>query len=298
MLADAGRVAKVKGDAKAEAAPGSAPVVIADQSGEKETMGAMTGEEHADAEPIDSSMALAASSSSTSSSLSSAAAKAASDGVGAASMKAAPAPIAARKSAASRLAAMMADVDDLEAEDEGAHVAQGWSEAAGAAASTSVVAASSSVTAAQAIGGKPVMLEAAEAAEAAERVRSEAEAMRGWLDRKALATIGKAKRQPPFGTVVTLQIVPGAFAASARVIQSFSSDALMALRAKAQRNGASISTLGVTMFSDEVKVVPSKEAGKPDKEVRLLEDLSREVDSEEAFWALTGVTPVAMAQRG
>lgn len=213
-----------------------------------------------------------------------------------------PAPKQAAKAssnAASKLAAMLADVDDLEAEDEGAQVAQGWSEAASAAtaAATPGVSSSSTATAAQAIGGKPVMLEAEAAAAAAEQVRTEAEEMRGWLDRKALDTIIKAERLPPFGTIVSVQIVPAGFAASARVIQSFGSDALMSLRAKAQRNGASIGALGVTMMSDETKVVPSKVAGKPDKVTRLPEDLSREVETEAEFWKLIGVSPIAPAQR-
>jgi len=214
-------------------------------------------EEAAEAEPIDTSM-------------------------GAASVKRAP----SAPNAATRFASLLPDLDAAEEEDEAAtSKAAVWDKGqlAAAAAATSS-SSSSNATMARSL------TEAAE--EEDKKSREELLALaakeRGRLTDMAKAAIEASGRSPPFATLVRMAAVPGAYVPSARVIMSFSSESLTGIRARAARNGYSVSSIGLT------PLVPDPEG----KKKGVLGEESETVKDEDEFWERVGITKVPLMARG
>lgn len=205
------------------------------------------------------------------------------------------------KSAASKLAAMLPDLDDAEAEDEAATSASAvWDKGQLSAVADFGSSSSSSSSAAAASATTAAALTAAAASEDSatrDEVQAKAAKERGRLGELAREAIERSGRTAPFGTMVQLVLVPRNFLASARVICSFSADALQGLRARMGRKGVSMGSIGLTKHSGEFKESVGKDGAKKSK-TPILCDKSEAIKTEEEFWATLGMEPVPLPARG
>ncbi|KAA0153670.1 hypothetical protein FNF29_03058 [Cafeteria roenbergensis] len=205
----------------------------------------------------------------------------------------------AAKSAASKLAAMLPDLDDAEAEDEAATSASAvWDK--GQLSAVADFGSSSSSSAAAPSATTAAALTAAAASEdsvSRDEVQAKAAKERGRLGELAREAIERSGRTAPFGAMVQLVLVPRNFLVSARVICSFSSDALQGLRARMGRKGVSMGSIGLTKHSGEFKESVSKDGAKKSKTPILCEK-SEEITSEAQFWATLGMEPIPLPARG